>query len=48
MKQATIHGTEELAKFVAELIRQGVNFKAIPIQNNVNVVSYLVEFDGGY
>ena len=46
--EAIIHGTEELAKFVAELVKQGVVFEAHPQQNDVNVISYIVKFNGGY
>ena len=43
-----IHGTECLARFVSELVRQGVTFTATPQVNAVGVESYVVEFDGGY
>ena len=46
--KVTIHGSEELAKFVAQLIKEGVSFDAKPLLNGVNIVSYLVEFNGGY
>ena len=44
----TIHGTEELAKFIAGLIKEGIIFEANPIQNEVGVTSYLVECNGNY
>lgn len=43
-----IHGTEELAKFVAQLVREGVTFTSSPQVNDVGVTSYLVEFTGGF
>lgn len=44
---ATIHGSTELGTLIAELIRNGVNFEVTPVPNDVNVVSYLVTFNGG-
>ena len=38
-----IHGTEELAKFLSELLTLGRKFKATPLQNGYNVTSYSVE-----
>ena len=46
--EVIIHGTQELAVFVAELVKQGIVFNAYPQQNEVNVVSYLVKFSGGF
>ena len=46
--EVIIHGSKELAEFVAELVRQGVTFSARPNQNDVNVVSYTVTFNGGF
>lgn len=43
-----IHGTEALAKFVAELVRQGITFESYPKQNDVGVESYLVTLTGGF
>lgn len=43
-----IHGSEELAKFVATLVREGIIFEATPQQNEIGVVSYIVEFNGGF
>ena len=43
-----IHGTEELAKFIATLVREGIIFNAFPQQNDVGVTSYIVEFNGGF
>jgi hypothetical protein len=47
MMKAIIHGTEELAKFVAQLVREGICFSVIPQQNDYGVTSYVVEFSGG-
>ena len=46
--EVIIHGTEELAKFVAELVRQGLTFKSRPQQNDVGVTSYIVTLTGGF
>jgi len=44
----TIHGSEELGKFVAELVKEGIVFEATPKQNDAGVTSYLVECNGGF
>lgn len=45
--KVVIYGSEELAKFVAGLVKEGIVFEATPQQNNVGVTSYIVEFNGG-
>lgn len=46
--KVVIHGSEELARFVATLVKEGVVFEATPQQNDVGVTSYVVEFNGGF
>lgn len=43
--EVIIHGTEELAKFVAGLVREGLTFKAYP---NHDGDSYTVKLTGGF
>jgi len=43
-----IHGTVELAKFTAQLVKEEVDFNVKPQLNDVGVVSYTVTFTGGY
>ena len=45
--KVVIHGAEELAKFIAGLVIEGIVFNAFPQQNDVGVTSYIVEFNGG-
>jgi hypothetical protein len=43
-----IHGTEELAKFIAALVREGIIFDSYPqSHNDMDITSYIVEFNGG-
>jgi hypothetical protein len=46
--KVTIHGTEELAIFIAGLAKEGVTFEALPQQNDLGVIAYIVELTGGY
>ena len=43
-----IHGTVELAKFTAQLVKEEVDFNVKPQLNDVGVVSYTVTFTGRY
>jgi len=46
--KVVIHGVENLATFIATLVREGIVFNAFPQTNDVGITSYVVEFNGGY
>ena len=46
--KVTVHGIENLAIFVAEMVKRGIQFEAHPDPNDVGIDRYEIELTGGY